>query len=119
MRVQQEGRRRYPRDRCGGPWFPLAPKHAHPPAACLAGAHPPPHPPLRSLPLSPAGVPFSTFDILTDEAIRQGLKTYSDWPTYPQLYVGRELLGGCDIVMEMKEKGELKQALQPAEPMAA
>ena len=42
----------------------------------------------------------------------QGLKEYSDWPTYPQLYVGGELLGGCDIVTEMAAKGELKAALE-------
>lgn len=57
--------------------------------------------------LSSVGVPFTTFDILSDEEIRQGLKNISNWPTYPQLYVKGELLGGCDIVLEMKEAGEL------------
>nr|CAD7457690.1 unnamed protein product [Timema tahoe] len=54
---------------------------------------------------------FKTFDILSDETVRQGLKTYSDWPTYPQLYVKGELIGGLDIVKEMKENGELEKLL--------
>jgi glutaredoxin-related protein len=52
-------------------------------------------------------VQFGHFDILTDEEVRQGLKEYSNWPTYPQLYVNGELLGGCDIVLQMQEAGEL------------
>ena len=44
---------------------------------------------------------FFSVDILSDEALRQGVKQYSDWPTYPQLYVKGELVGGCDIVTEM------------------
>jgi Grx4 family monothiol glutaredoxin len=52
-------------------------------------------------------VPFGTFDILGDETVRQGLKTYSDWPTYPQLYVKGELVGGLDILKEMAEEGPL------------
>lgn len=59
--------------------------------------------------LNAVGVQFDTFDILSDETVRQGLKTYSNWPTFPQLYVQGELLGGCDIVLEMKENGELKE----------
>ncbi|CAM6045773.1 unnamed protein product [Sphagnum compactum] len=58
------------------------------------------------------GVEFSSFDILTDEEVRQGLKIYSNWPTYPQLYHKGELLGGCDIVLEMKESGELRSTLE-------
>nr|CAD7263363.1 unnamed protein product [Timema shepardi] len=54
---------------------------------------------------------YKTFDILSDETVRQGLKTYSDWPTYPQLYVKGELIGGLDIVKEMKENGELEKLL--------
>ena len=54
-------------------------------------------------------IPFGSFDILTDEAVRQGLKTYSDWPTYPQIYVKGELQGGLDIMKEMKEGGSLKE----------
>lgn len=51
---------------------------------------------------------FGYFDILSDNEVRQGLKTFSDWPTYPQLYVKGELLGGLDLVQEMKESGDLK-----------
>lgn len=59
-------------------------------------------------------VPFNTFDILVDEEVRQGLKEYSQWPTYPQLYVKGELLGGCDVILEMQEDGELKQSIDEA-----
>ncbi|XP_013385736.1 glutaredoxin-3-like isoform X2 [Lingula anatina] len=62
--------------------------------------------------LQDAGVKYSTFDILEDEAVRQGLKKYSEWPTYPQLYVNGELIGGLDIVKELKESGELESTLQ-------
>jgi len=61
--------------------------------------------------LKEANIQFDTFDILTDEEIRQGLKTYSDWPTYPQLYVNGQLIGGLDIVKEMKETGDLAEQL--------
>lgn len=56
-------------------------------------------------------VQFSTFDILSDQEVREGLKTYSDWPTYPQLYANAELVGGLDIVKEMAEGGDLKGRL--------
>ena len=56
-------------------------------------------------------VPFNSFDILSDEQIRQGVKEYSEWPTYPQLYVNGELIGGCDIVTELHEGGELGKIL--------
>lgn len=59
-----------------------------------------------------AGVEYDTFDILQDEEVRQGLKTYSNWPTYPQLYVKGELIGGLDIVKELKESGELASVLK-------
>jgi Grx4 family monothiol glutaredoxin len=55
------------------------------------------------------GLEFGSFDILKDDIVRQDLKSYSNWPTYPQLYVKGELLGGCDIVLEMKESGELRE----------
>jgi len=62
--------------------------------------------------LSSAEVPFGTFDILGDEEVRQSLKTYSDWPTYPQLYVNGELIGGLDILKELaEEEGGLKAQL--------
>ena len=51
--------------------------------------------------------PFSAFNILSDSEVRQGLKDYSNWKTYPQLYVKGELLGGLDIVKELDEEGEL------------
>lgn len=61
--------------------------------------------------LQEAGVSFGSFDILTDEAVRSGLKQYSDWPTYPQLYAGGQLVGGCDIVQELAQAGELASTL--------
>lgn len=54
---------------------------------------------------------FAFVNILEDPELRQGLKDYSEWPTFPQLYVKGELLGGCDIVVQMYESGELKTAL--------
>ncbi|KAM9852328.1 glutaredoxin 3 [Aulostomus maculatus] len=62
--------------------------------------------------LNETGVDYDTFDILQDEEVRQGLKTYSNWPTYPQLYVKGELIGGLDIVTEMKESGDLVSILK-------
>lgn len=58
---------------------------------------------------------FAFVNILEDAELRQGLKTYSNWPTFPQLYVKGELLGGCDIVIQMYESGELKTALSEIE----
>ncbi|GAX14099.1 hypothetical protein FisN_8Hh064 [Fistulifera solaris] len=64
-------------------------------------------------------IPFGSFDILSDEVVRQELKTYSDWPTYPQLYVRGELMGGLDIMKELKqEEGGLRQQLQLASTTA-
>lgn len=57
-------------------------------------------------------IDFQTFDILKDEIVRQGLKTYSNWPTYPQLYINGELIGGCDIIIDMHQSGELKDLLK-------
>ncbi|XP_043912266.1 glutaredoxin-3 isoform X1 [Protopterus annectens] len=62
--------------------------------------------------MNECGVEFESFDILEDEEVRQGLKTYSNWPTYPQLYVKGELVGGIDIVKELKENGELLSVLK-------
>ncbi|XP_060698402.1 glutaredoxin 3 [Hemiscyllium ocellatum] len=62
--------------------------------------------------LNETGVEYETFDILEDEEVRQGLKTFSDWPTYPQLYVNGELIGGLDIVKELEKSGELLSALK-------
>ena len=57
------------------------------------------------------GVEYGSENVLADPAIRQGIKDYSDWPTIPQLYVKGEFVGGCDIVREMFESGELKRYL--------
>ena len=54
-------------------------------------------------------VKFKGINVLEDESLRQGIKEYSDWPTIPQLYVKKEFIGGCDIIKEMFEKGELKE----------
>ena len=54
---------------------------------------------------------FASYDILQDETLRQGIKEYSNWPTIPQLYVDGEFVGGCDIMREMYQSGELQQIL--------
>ncbi len=61
--------------------------------------------------LDHCGVQYESVDVLQDMEIRQGIKTYSDWPTIPQLYVKGEFVGGSDIMMEMFEAGELKQLM--------
>ncbi len=61
--------------------------------------------------LKQVGAPFGSFNILADQEIREGLKQYSNWPTYPQLYVDGKLVGGCDIVRELHAKGELAPML--------
>jgi monothiol glutaredoxin len=58
------------------------------------------------------GVDFVGVDVLQSEALRQGIKTFSDWPTIPQLYVKGEFVGGCDIIREMFQSGELKTLLE-------
>ena len=60
------------------------------------------------------GAPFETVDVLQDMEIREGIKRYSNWPTYPQLYINGELVGGCDIALEMYRSGELKKLLEQA-----
>ena len=62
--------------------------------------------------LKKEGASFETFNILSDPEIRQGLKEYSSWPTYPQLYVDGKFVGGCDIVTEMHQSGELAPLLK-------
>ena len=57
-------------------------------------------------------VKFKGVNVLDDENLRQGIKLFSDWPTIPQLYIKKEFIGGCDIVKEMFEKGELKKILE-------
>ena len=62
--------------------------------------------------LSHVGVKFKAVDVLSDAEIRQGIKEFSNWPTIPQLYVKGEFVGGCDIVKEMYEEGELESFLK-------
>jgi monothiol glutaredoxin len=57
-------------------------------------------------------VNFQGVNVLEDQNIREGIKVYSDWPTIPQLYIKKEFVGGCDIVKEMYENGELKKVLE-------
>jgi monothiol glutaredoxin len=57
-------------------------------------------------------VNFGSVNVLEDQNVREGIKTFSDWPTIPQLYVKKEFVGGCDIVKEMYENGELKKVLE-------
>ena len=57
-------------------------------------------------------VNFKSINVLEDQSIREGIKVYSDWPTIPQLYVKKEFVGGCDIVKEMYESGELKKVFE-------
>ncbi len=61
--------------------------------------------------LNAIGKPFSFVNIFEDQEVREGLKTYSNWPTFPQLYVKGEFIGGCDIVIEMYRSGELEKVL--------
>ena len=60
------------------------------------------------------GVPFETFDVLSDMEIRQGIKEFSDWPTIPQVYLNGEFLGGSDIMIEMYNSGELRETVTVA-----
>ena len=57
-------------------------------------------------------VNYKGINVLEDQSIREGIKTFSDWPTIPQLYIKKEFVGGCDIVKEMYENGELKKVLE-------
>ena len=56
-------------------------------------------------------VKYKGINVLEDQSLRDGIKTFSDWPTIPQLYIKKEFVGGCDIVKEMYENGELKKVL--------
>ena len=64
--------------------------------------------------LSHVGVPFQSYNILEDQDLRQGLKEFSNWPTFPQLFVKGELVGGCDITTELFQSGELKKIVGAA-----
>jgi monothiol glutaredoxin len=60
------------------------------------------------------GVPFETFDVLSDYEIRQGIKEYSNWPTIPQVYLNGEFLGGSDILIELYQSGQLQETVEVA-----
>lgn len=60
------------------------------------------------------GADFTTYDVLSNPDLRSGLKIYSEWATFPQLYINKEFIGGCDIVMDMHENGEIKALLTSA-----
>ena len=60
-------------------------------------------------------VNFGSVNVLEDQNVREGIKTFSDWPTIPQLYIKKEFVGGCDIIKEMYENGELKKVLEDKE----
>jgi monothiol glutaredoxin len=62
--------------------------------------------------LKELGAEFETVNVLEDEEIRQGIKEYGNWPTIPQLYVNKELVGGSDIMMEMYQSGELQDVIK-------
>ena len=62
--------------------------------------------------LSHMGIKYNSVNVLEDPEIREGIKEFSDWPTIPQLYVKKEFVGGCDIVKEMFENGELKKLFE-------
>jgi monothiol glutaredoxin len=64
--------------------------------------------------LRAVGAKFAYINIFEDPEIREGLKRYSNWPTYPQLYVNGELIGGCDIAVELYQSGELQQMIESA-----
>lgn len=62
--------------------------------------------------LQEIGVPFQSVDVLEDNEIRQSIKEYGNWPTIPQLYVNKQLVGGSDIMMEMYQEGELQELIK-------
>lgn len=61
--------------------------------------------------LDASGVNYETVDVLQDQDVREGIKTYSNWPTIPQLYINKEFIGGADIMREMYESGELTKVI--------
>jgi monothiol glutaredoxin len=68
--------------------------------------------------LNHLGVPFATANVLEDPALRDGIKQFSSWPTIPQLYVAGEFVGGCDIITEMFQSGELETLLREKAPVS-
>jgi monothiol glutaredoxin len=65
--------------------------------------------------LNACGATFASYDVLADPELRQGLKEFSNWPTFPQLYINGELIGGCDIVTELHQQGELQKLVSAAQ----
>ncbi len=61
--------------------------------------------------LQACGAKFSSYDVLADQEVRQGIKEHSNWPTIPQLYISGEFVGGCDILTELYQKGELQKMI--------
>jgi monothiol glutaredoxin len=61
--------------------------------------------------LDASGANYETVDVLQDQDVREGIKTYSNWPTIPQLYINKEFIGGADIIREMYESGELTKVI--------
>ncbi len=61
--------------------------------------------------LQQLGIEFKSFDVLSDDDVRQGIKEFANWPTIPQLYIKGQFIGGCDIVTEMAKTGELQKQL--------
>ncbi|WP_066377921.1 MULTISPECIES: Grx4 family monothiol glutaredoxin [unclassified Anabaena] len=64
--------------------------------------------------LNTLGVPFETFDVLSDYDVRQSIKEYSNWPTIPQVYIDGQFIGGSDIMIELYQNGELQQMVEVA-----
>ena len=64
-------------------------------------------------------VPYGTVDVLSDPELREEIKLFSDWPTIPQVYIDRKFVGGCDIVRELYETGELQELVKPASKQSA
>ena len=62
----------------------------------------------------PAAADFETFDVLADQDVREGIKQYSNWPTIPQCYIDGEFIGGCDLLIEMYQSGELQEMVEKA-----
>ncbi|MFQ5621631.1 MAG: Grx4 family monothiol glutaredoxin, partial [Candidatus Nanoarchaeia archaeon] len=62
--------------------------------------------------LNSYGIKYDIFDVLTDDSIREGIKEFTNWPTIPQLYINQKFIGGCDIVTELHNSGELKKILE-------
>jgi monothiol glutaredoxin len=65
--------------------------------------------------LNACGARFASYDVLSDMELRQGLKEFSNWPTFPQLYIKGELIGGCDIMTELYQQGELQKLVSAAQ----